>query len=239
MGDRRKCQTFAASPAEPGGLPVMLGRPLDPRHRHRRTSAFRRRYGDRTAVHSVAILDPMNVPTPSVPEALTPDITSWSEIDGLVRVSVVIGPWGREGCAKDRPCRQAADDWSDGKATMPSGVRCRRARNRTDCDCRAKRECGQGFFHHTISTSSYRKNSHVRYLTSFGRSTPQRHDCKSPARSRHWRSSTIGWSLSKELVDKSHPGIDCYHGQLRFVLSVTGLDRPSIPIGGDFKRRDP
>jgi hypothetical protein len=25
MGDRRKCQTFAASPAEPGGLPVMLG----------------------------------------------------------------------------------------------------------------------------------------------------------------------------------------------------------------------
>jgi hypothetical protein len=22
-------------------------------------------------------------------------------------------------------------------------------------------------------------------------------------------------------------------------LSVTGLDRPSIPIGGDFKRRDP
>jgi AbiV family abortive infection protein len=27
MGDRRKCQTFAASPAEPGGLPVMLGNP--------------------------------------------------------------------------------------------------------------------------------------------------------------------------------------------------------------------
>jgi hypothetical protein len=26
MGDRRKCQTYAASPAEPGGLPVMLGR---------------------------------------------------------------------------------------------------------------------------------------------------------------------------------------------------------------------
>ena len=25
MGDRRKCQTYAASPAEPGGLPVMLG----------------------------------------------------------------------------------------------------------------------------------------------------------------------------------------------------------------------
>ena len=25
MGDRRKCQTFTASPAEPGGLPVMLG----------------------------------------------------------------------------------------------------------------------------------------------------------------------------------------------------------------------
>ena len=25
MGDRRICQTFAASPAEPGGLPLMLG----------------------------------------------------------------------------------------------------------------------------------------------------------------------------------------------------------------------
>jgi len=24
MGDRRKCRTYAASPAEPGGLPVML-----------------------------------------------------------------------------------------------------------------------------------------------------------------------------------------------------------------------
>jgi hypothetical protein len=24
MGDRRKCQTYAASPAEPGGLPLML-----------------------------------------------------------------------------------------------------------------------------------------------------------------------------------------------------------------------
>jgi hypothetical protein len=24
MGDRRKCRTFTASPAEPGGLPVML-----------------------------------------------------------------------------------------------------------------------------------------------------------------------------------------------------------------------
>jgi hypothetical protein len=51
--------------------------------------------------------------------------------------------------------------------------------------------------------------------------------------------STIGLSLSNAVVDKRHPGIDCYHGQLRLVLSVTGLDRPSIPIGGDFKRRDP
>ena len=25
MGDHRKCQTYAASPAEPGGLPLMLG----------------------------------------------------------------------------------------------------------------------------------------------------------------------------------------------------------------------
>jgi hypothetical protein len=29
MGDRRKCQTFAASPAEPGGLSVMLDHSLD------------------------------------------------------------------------------------------------------------------------------------------------------------------------------------------------------------------
>jgi hypothetical protein len=27
MGHRRKCQTYTASPAEPGGLPVMLGGP--------------------------------------------------------------------------------------------------------------------------------------------------------------------------------------------------------------------
>ena len=27
MGDRRKCQTYTASPAEPGGLPAMLARP--------------------------------------------------------------------------------------------------------------------------------------------------------------------------------------------------------------------
>jgi hypothetical protein len=33
MGDRRKCQTFTASPAEPGGLPVMLG-PRYPQHIH-------------------------------------------------------------------------------------------------------------------------------------------------------------------------------------------------------------
>lgn len=30
MGDRRKCQTYAASPAEPGGLPVMLVARLKP-----------------------------------------------------------------------------------------------------------------------------------------------------------------------------------------------------------------
>jgi hypothetical protein len=28
MGDRRKCQTYTASPAEPGGLPVMLEMPF-------------------------------------------------------------------------------------------------------------------------------------------------------------------------------------------------------------------
>jgi hypothetical protein len=162
-----------------------------------------------------------------------PYITSWSEVDGLVCVSVVIGPWGRECCAEDGPRRQAADDWSYRKAMMPSGLRRRRARNRTDRNCRAKREGGQGFFHHTISTSSHLKQSHVRYLTSFGRSAPQAHECKSPARSRHWRSSTIGSSLSNAAADKSHPGIDCYHGQPRLVLSGTGLDQPSIPISGD------
>jgi len=31
MGDRRKCQTYTASPAEPGGLPVMLGNGSDQR----------------------------------------------------------------------------------------------------------------------------------------------------------------------------------------------------------------
>src|ERR1700682_6822167 len=55
----------------------------------------------------------------------------------------------------------------------------------------------------------------------FGRSTSHDHDCKSPARGRHWRSSTIGLSLSNAVVDKRHPGIDCCHGHLRLVLSVT------------------
>jgi hypothetical protein len=31
MGDRRKCQTYTASPAEPGGLPVMLVEAVPPR----------------------------------------------------------------------------------------------------------------------------------------------------------------------------------------------------------------
>jgi hypothetical protein len=35
------------------------------------------------------------------------------------------------------------------------------------------------FFHHTICASSHRNNSHARYLTSFGRSTPQAYECKS------------------------------------------------------------
>ena len=36
MGHRRKCQTYTASPAEPGGLPVMLAAAASP-------SSFRRR----------------------------------------------------------------------------------------------------------------------------------------------------------------------------------------------------
>src|ERR1700732_4023240 len=31
-----------------------------------------------------------------------------------------------------------------------------------------------------------------------------------------------GLSLSNAVVDKSHPGIDCRHGHLRLVLTVTG-----------------
>ena len=42
MGDRRKCQTYTASPAEPGGLPVMLVRcltlNLPIRYRHAKPS---------------------------------------------------------------------------------------------------------------------------------------------------------------------------------------------------------
>ncbi len=34
MGDRRKCQTYTASPAEPGGLPVMLERDDFSSNRH-------------------------------------------------------------------------------------------------------------------------------------------------------------------------------------------------------------
>jgi hypothetical protein len=30
MGHRRKCQTYTASPAEPGGLPVMLAEAGEP-----------------------------------------------------------------------------------------------------------------------------------------------------------------------------------------------------------------
>ena len=47
MGDRRKCQTYTASPAEPGGLPVMLApiipygsTPLRPQWRERWARAF-------------------------------------------------------------------------------------------------------------------------------------------------------------------------------------------------------
>jgi len=34
MGDRRKCQTCAASPAEPGGLPVVLGQSFAQKRMH-------------------------------------------------------------------------------------------------------------------------------------------------------------------------------------------------------------
>ena len=44
MGDRRKCQTYAASPAEPGGLPVMLER-----MRRQRAERKHRDCGDRAS----------------------------------------------------------------------------------------------------------------------------------------------------------------------------------------------
>src|ERR1700676_1044801 len=93
----------------------------------------------RTRAASVAILYAANMPTPSVPEAFTPDVTSRPEIDGVVGVSV-IGPWCCERGAKDGSCRQAANDGGDGKAMTPSSVCRRRARNRTDCDRCTNRE---------------------------------------------------------------------------------------------------
>jgi hypothetical protein len=73
---------------------------------------------------SVAILYTANVPTPPVPEAFAPDITSWPEIDGFVGISIIIiGPWGCERSAKDGPCRQSADNRRDRKAMTPSSVR--------------------------------------------------------------------------------------------------------------------
>jgi hypothetical protein len=41
---------------------------------------------------------------------------------------------------------------------MPSGICRRRNRNRTDRDGCSNCECGQGLFHHAISTSSLRRN---------------------------------------------------------------------------------
>jgi len=72
---------------------------------------------------SVAILYPANVPTPPVPEAFASDVTSRPEIDGFVRVSLIIGPWGSKRSAKDGPCRQSADNRRDRKAMTPSSVR--------------------------------------------------------------------------------------------------------------------
>jgi hypothetical protein len=41
---------------------------------------------------------------------------------------------------------------------MPSGISGCRHRNRTDRDGYSNCECGQGLFHHAISTSSLRRN---------------------------------------------------------------------------------
>src|SRR5258706_9350208 len=111
-----------------------------------------------SALPSVAILYTANAPTPSVPEAFAPDVTMRPEIDGFVRVSVVvIGPWCRERSAKQRPRRQATDNGGDGEAMVtPSGVCRRRARNRTNGDSRANREGDQSFFHQATSIRSFR-----------------------------------------------------------------------------------
>jgi hypothetical protein len=81
------------------------------------------RNGGRIRAKSVAILYPANVPTPPVPEAFASDVTSRPEIDGFVRVSLIIGPWGSKRSAKDGPCRQSADNRRDRKAMTPSSVR--------------------------------------------------------------------------------------------------------------------
>ena len=112
---------------------------------------------------SVTILYAANAPTPPVPDAFAPDVTSRPEIDGLgvVRVSVV-GPRRCKRGAKDGPCRQASDNGSNGKTMMPSSIRRRRACDCTDCDCRANRKCDQRFSHHATSNSSLRRISIVR-----------------------------------------------------------------------------
>jgi hypothetical protein len=81
------------------------------------------RNGGWIRANSVTILYPANVPTPPVPEAFASDVTSRPEIDGFVRVSLIIGPWDSKRSAKDGPCRQSADNRRDRKAMTPSSVR--------------------------------------------------------------------------------------------------------------------
>src|SRR3981189_3433038 len=68
----------------------------------------------RTRAASVAFLYTAKAPTPSVPEAFAPDITTRHKLDRLIRVTVV-GPWRCERDAKDSSCRQAPIDGGNGK----------------------------------------------------------------------------------------------------------------------------
>ena len=88
---------------------------------------------------------------------------------------------------------------------------------------------------HLFASSSHRKQSHVRYLT--GRSTPQAYECKSPARSRHWRSSTIetiGLSLSNADVDKKLSGKDARKGAPASKPYTRGFSRKNGARGPTF-----
>ena len=94
MGDRRKCQTYTASPAEPGGLPVMLDVRVNPAARRARavdeSSALRGRGERRVPVAPAAscamiVVERTRVTT-STPES--PGIPARNGFNGFLRALV-------------------------------------------------------------------------------------------------------------------------------------------------------